>query len=219
VFERKSVTFVSVTQSFNTTTSMGRLTLNVLLSFAQFERELTGERIRDKFAASKKKGMWMGGTPPLGYDIDRRKLVVNSAEAKAVNLIFQRYLDFGCVRALRDDLAKKRIFSKLWTSSTGLTHGGTPFDRGALYCMLKNRVYVGETTHKGAAYPGEHEAIVPRAMFDTVQERLAGSRRRELGKASAPQDALLAGLLFDDAGVAMAPTYTVKPGGRRYRLY
>ena len=219
VFDRKGVTFVSVTQSFNTTTSMGRLTLNVLLSFAQFEREVTGERIRDKFAASKKKGMWMGGTPPLGYDIESRKLVVNSAEAKTVNLIFQRYLDLGCVRALRDDLVKKRILSKLWNSSTGLKHGGTTFDRGALYCLLKNRVYIGQTTHKGAAYPGEHEAIVPHGLFDAVQERLAGSRRRELGKTSAPQDALLAGLLFDDAGVAMAPTYSVKPGGRRYRYY
>ncbi len=126
VFERRSVTFVSVTQSFNTTTSMGRLTLNVLLSFAQFEREVTGERIRDKFAASKKKGMWMGGCPPLGYDIDSRKLVVNAAEAKTANLIFRRYLDLGCVRALRDDLADRRIVSKVWTSTSGRAHGGPP---------------------------------------------------------------------------------------------
>jgi DNA invertase Pin-like site-specific DNA recombinase len=219
VFERKGVTFVSVTQSFNTTTSMGRLTLNVLLSFAQFERELTGERIRDKFAASRKKGIWMGGTPPLGYDIDSRKLVVNAAEAETVNLIFRHYLDLGCVRALRDDLVKKRIVSKLWTSSTGLKHGGAPFDRGALYCLLKNRTYIGQATHKGDVYPGEHDAIVPRTLFDAVQERLAGARRREPGKASVPQDAVLTGLLFDETGAPMGPTYTIKPGGRRYRYY
>jgi site-specific DNA recombinase len=219
VFERRSVTFVSVTQSFNTTTSMGRLTLNVLLSFAQFEREVTGERIRDKFAASKKKGMWMGGCPPLGYDIDSRKLVVHAAEAKTVNLIFKRYLDLGCVRALRDDLAAKHIVSKIWTSTSDRAHGGTPFDRGALYCLLKNRVYIGETTHKGKSYPGEHKGIVARELFDTVQERLASSRRRTLGKPSVPQEAPLAGLIFDDRGAAMAPTYSMKPGGRRYCYY
>jgi len=219
VFERRSVTFVSVTQSFNTTTSMGRLTLNVLLSFAQFEREVTGERIRDKFAASKKKGMWMGGCPPLGYDIDSRKLVVNVAEAKTVNLIFRRYLDLGCVRALRDDLADRRFISKVWTSTSGRAHGGTPFDRGALYCLLKNRVYIGETTHKGKSYPGEHKGIVALELFDVVQERLASSRRRTLGKSSVPQEAPLAGLIFDDRGAAMAPTYSMKPSGRRYCYY
>jgi DNA invertase Pin-like site-specific DNA recombinase len=219
VFERRSVTFVSVTQSFNTTTSMGRLTLNVLLSFAQFEREVTGERIRDKFAASKKKGMWMGGCPPLGYDIDSRKLVVNAAEAKTVNLIFRCYLDLGCVRALRDDLAAKRIVSKVWTSISGRAHGGTPFDRGALYCLLKNRIYIGETTHKGKSYPGEHKGIVAHELFDAVQERLASSRRRTLGKPSVPQDAPLAGLIFDDRGTVMSPTYSMKPGGRRYCYY
>ncbi|HWA91177.1 MAG TPA: recombinase family protein [Rhizomicrobium sp.] len=219
VFERRSVTFVSVTQSFNTTTSMGRLTLNVLLSFAQFEREVTGERIRDKFAASKKKGMWMGGCPPLGYDIDSRKLVVNAAEAKTVNLIFRRYLDLGCVRTLRDDLAERRIISKVWTSTSGRAHGGTPFDRGALYCLLKNRAYVGETTHKGKSYPGEHKGIVARELFNAVQEQLASSRRRTPGKASVPQEAPLAGLIFDDRGTAMVPTYSMKPDGRRYCYY
>jgi site-specific DNA recombinase len=219
VFDRKAVTFVSVTQSFNTTTSMGRLTLNVLLSFAQFEREVTGERIRDKFAASKKKGMWMGGCPPLGYDIDSRKLVVNAVEAKTVNLIFRRYLDLGCVRALRDDLAVNRVVSKAWTSTSGIKHGGTAFDRGALYCLLKNRVYIGETTHKGQSYPGEHEAIVARELFDAIQERLASSRRRRLGKPSVPQDALLAGLIFDDHGAALLPTYSSKSDGRRYCYY
>jgi site-specific DNA recombinase len=219
VFDRRSVTFVSVTQSFNTTTSMGRLTLNVLLSFAQFEREVTGERIRDKFAASKKKGMWMGGYPPLGYDIDSRKLVVNAAEAKTVNLIFRRYLDLGSVRLLRDDLKGKGIVSKRWTSSTGRELGGTAFDRGALYCLLKNRAYIGETTHKGASYPGEHKAILEPELFDAAQERLAASRRRTLGKPSVPQDAPLAGLVFDDRGAPMLATYSTKPGGRRYTYY
>ena len=127
---RRDVSFVSVTQQFNTTSSMGRLTLNVLLSFAQFEREVTAERIRDKIAASKKKGMWMGGVVPLGYDVVDRKLVVNAAEAKTVNLIFQRYLDLGCVRALRDDLVKSYVVSKLWTSNTGLKHGGNTVRQG-----------------------------------------------------------------------------------------
>ncbi|HEY1613381.1 MAG TPA: recombinase family protein [Rhizomicrobium sp.] len=219
VFDRKSVTFVSVTQSFNTTTSMGRLTLNVLLSFAQFEREVTGERIRDKFAASKKKGMWMGGTPPIGYDIVSRKLLVNENEAETVRLIFERYLDLGCVRRLRDDLIDRGIVSKLWTSTTGKTHGGKPFDRGALYCLLRNRLYVGETLHKGKAWQGEHKAIVGHELFDAVQQRLAASRRRQLGKVSVQQDTLLAGLLFDDTGQPMTPTYSVKPGGGRYRYY
>jgi DNA invertase Pin-like site-specific DNA recombinase len=219
VFDRKKVTFVSVTQSFNTTTSMGRLTLNVLLSFAQFEREVTGERIRDKFAASKKKGMWMGGNPPLGYDIESRKLIVNPAEAETVRLIFQRYLDLGCVKALREDLRAKRVVSKRWTSSTGHIHGGEPFDRGALYCLLKNRVYRGETMHNGVSYPGEHKAIVPPELFETVQQRLTGYRRRQMGKRNLSQDALLAGLLFDEKGTPMTPTYSVKADGRRYRYY
>lgn len=219
VFDRRSVTFVSVTQSFNTTTSMGRLTLNVLLSFAQFEREVTGERIRDKFAASKKKGMWMGGRIPLGYDLDNRRLIVNPAEAETVRLIFQRYLDLGCVRALKDDLAARDIASKCWTSSAGVTYGGTPFDRGALYCLLRNRLYVGEVTHKGESYPGEQDAIVPRELFDAVQQHLANTRRRQKGKKSAPQDAPLAGILFDEAGSPMTPTYSVKPGRGRYRYY
>jgi len=219
IFDRKNVTFVSVTQSFNTTTSMGRLTLNVLLSFAQFEREVTGERIRDKFAASKKKGMWMGGNPPLGYDIKDRKLIVNVAEAETVNLIFRRYLDFRSVRELREDLIDKKVVSKIWTSTAGQAHGGKSFDRGALYCLLKNRVYVGESMHKGASYAGEHKAIVARDLFDAVQHQLEGARRRTPGKPSIPQDALLAGLIFDGEGTPMVPTYSTKPDGRRYRYY
>ena len=218
-FDRKCVTFVSVTQSFNTTNSMGRLTLNVLLSFAQFEREVTGERIRDKFAASKKKGMWMGGNPPLGYDVSNRKLVANPSEANTVRLIFQRYLDLGCVRLLCAELAARSVVSKRRTFESGQTRGGKPMGRSALYCILNNRAYIGETTHKGASYPGEHEAIVPRKLFDAVQQRLAELRPPVSGKPRDVQDAPYAGLLFDETGAPMLPTYTVKRGGVRYRYY
>jgi DNA invertase Pin-like site-specific DNA recombinase len=219
VFDRKSVTFVSVTQSFNTTTSMGRLTLNVLLSFAQFEREVTGERIRDKIAASKKKGIWMGGNPPLGYDVDTRKLVVNQAEAKTVRLIFRRYLELGCVRLLCADLMAQGVVSKHRAFGNGEKRGGKPMGRSAVYCILNNRAYIGETTHKGASYPGEHDAIVPRDLFDAVQQRLADQRPSLSSKARLQQDAPLAGLLFDETGTAMFPTYSIKQGGLRYRYY
>lgn len=218
-FDRKSVTFVSVTQSFNTTNSMGRLTLNVLLSFAQFEREVTGERIRDKFAASKKKGMWMGGNPPLGYDVSNRKLVVNASETKTVRMIFQRYLDLGCVRLLCADLAARGVVSKRRTFESGQMRGGKPMGRSALYCILNNPAFIGETTHKGASYPGEHEAIIPRKLFDAVQQQLAELRPRTSGKPREVQDALYSGLLFDETGTPMLPTYTVKRGGVRYRYY
>src|SRR4051794_39117267 len=157
-FDAKGVAFVSVTQQFNTTSSMGRLTLNMLLSFAQFEREVTGERIRDKIAASKQKGMWMGGYPPLGYDVQDRKLVVNASEAEQVRHIFRRYAELKSVRALKEELDATGIVSK---SRMGTQQpGGKPIARGALYHMLQNRLYRGEITHKGAAYPGQHEAIV-----------------------------------------------------------
>jgi site-specific DNA recombinase len=219
VFDRKSVTFVSVTQSFNTTTSMGRLTLNVLLSFAQFEREVTGERIRDKFAASKKKGMWMGGRPPLGYDVKDRKLVINVAEAKTVQRIFQRYLCLGCVRALRDELREKGVTSKRWTTCDGVQSGGTPFDRGALYNLLKNRLYTGQVPFKGAVYEGEHEAIVPTDLFEVVQAKMEELRRCPIGKPRALRPAVLTGTLFDEAGRPMTPSYSINPTGRRYRYY
>lgn len=219
VFDRKGVTFVSVTQSFNTTTSMGRLTLNVLLSFAQFEREVTGERIRDKFAASKKKGIWMGGNPPLGYDVANRKLVVNPPEAETVRLIFQRYLDLGCVRLLCDDVAGRGITSKPRIFRTGETRGGKAIGRSALYLILNNRTYLGETTHKGASYRGEHEPIVSRALFAAVQHRLAQLAPSSSGSPRLVQDAPLAGLLFDDTGAAMLPTYAIKHPGLRYRYY
>lgn len=219
VFDRKGVTFVSVTQSFNTTTSMGRLTLNVLLSFAQFEREVTGERIRDKFAASKRKGIWMGGNPPLGYDVSNRKLVVNPAEAETVRLIFRRYVDLGCVRLLCVDLKERGVVSKPRVLKTGTPRGAKPIGRSALYCILNNRTYIGETTHKGRSYPGEHEAIVPCEVFDRVQQQLAELRPPVTVGARVSQDAPYAGLLFDETGAPMVPSYTVKGKSQRYRYY
>ena len=165
-FDARGVSFVSITQQFNTTTSMGRLTLNVLLSFAQFEREVTGERIRDKIAASKKKGMWMGGLPPLGYDVQNRKLVVNEEEALTVLHIFRRYVQLRSVRALQAELDGAGIRSKRRTLADGTQYGGQKFSRGALYLMLQNRIYRGEITHKGNAYPGEHPAIVDKPLWD-----------------------------------------------------
>jgi site-specific DNA recombinase len=176
VFDRHGVSFVSITQQFNTTTSMGRLTLNVLLSFAQFEREVTGERIRDKIAASKKKGMWMGGMPPLGYDVQDRKLVVNENEARTVVDIFRRYRSLKSVHALREGLIAAGMVSKRRIRPDGTAYGGQKLSRGALYLILRNRVYRGETTHKGKAYPGEHPAIVEEALWDDVQAVLAENR-------------------------------------------
>jgi len=218
VFDAQGVSFVSVTQAFNTTTSMGRLTLNVLLSFAQFEREVTGERIRDKIAASKKKGMWMGGLPSLGYDVRERKLVVNEAEAATVRHIFRRYLELGAVRALRDDLAAAGIVSKRRTAADGSSYGGQKFSRGALYLMLKNRIYRGEIVHKGKAFPGEHAAIVDEELWQKVQSRLDENRleRREGDKAIEPS--LLTGIVFDASSESMTPTHAVKKG-TRYRYY
>jgi site-specific DNA recombinase len=218
IFDAQGVSFVSVTQAFNTTSSMGRLTLNVLLSFAQFEREVTGERIRDKIAASKKKGMWMGGLPSLGYDVRERKLVVNETEAAAVRYIFQRYLELGAVRALRDDLAAAGVVSKRRAAADGSPYGGQKFSRGALYLMLKNRIYRGEIVHKGKAFPGEHAAIVDEELWQRVQSRLEDNRaeRREGDKALEPS--LLTGIVFDAGSEPMTPTHAVKKG-MRYRYY
>ena len=155
MLDARSASFVSVTQQFNTTTSMGRLTLNVLLSFAQFEREVIGERIRDKIAASKKKGMWMGGVPPLGYRVEDRKLVIVDGEAEIVRSIFRRYTELGSVRLLKAELEARGIKSKSWTSAAGRLIGGKLFSRGALYLMLRNRTYRGEIVHKGQSHPGE----------------------------------------------------------------
>ena len=176
VFDRQAVSFVSVTQQFNTTTSMGRLTLNMLLSFAQFEREVTGERIRDKIAASKKKGMWMGGLPPLGYDVKDRKLVVNEREAETVRHIYRRYAALGSVLALKEELDRDGVVSKARVDKYGRRTGGRPLARGALYLMLQNRIYRGEIVHKENSYPGEHEAIIDQALWDEVQRQLAANR-------------------------------------------
>ena len=218
VFDAQGVSFVSVTQAFNTTSSMGRLTLNVLLSFAQFEREVTGERIRDKIAASKKKGMWMGGQPSLGYDVKDRKLVVNEAEAETVRGIFRRYLELGSVRALQEDLGATGVVSKRRTAADGSPYGGQRFSRGALYLMLKNRIYRGEIVHKGKASPGEHAAIVDEDLWRSVQGHLEENRleRREGDKALEPS--LLTGILFDASSEPMTPTHAVKKG-TRYRYY
>src|SRR5208282_5813625 len=172
VFDSHGVSFVSVTQQFNTTTSMRRLTLNVLLSFAQFEREVTGERIRDKIAASKRKGMWMGGVPPLGYDIHSRRLVVNRTEATTVKRIYQRYLELGSVRFLKDDLERREIVSKVRVSKNGVRSGGRQFSRGALYQLLSNPIYLGEIRHKKERHPGQHQPIVARELWEKVQQRL-----------------------------------------------
>ena len=195
VFDAQGVSFVSVTQAFNTTSSMGRLTLNVLLSFAQFEREVTGERIRDKIAASKKKGMWMGGLPSLGYDVKDRKLVVNEAEAATVRHIFQRYLELGAVRALQADLAATDVVSKRRTASDGSPYGGQRFSRGALYLMLKNRIYRGEIVHKGKAFPGEHAAIVDEELWQRVQSHLQENRIERREGDSAIEPSLLTGIV------------------------
>ena len=177
-FDARGVSFVSITQQFNTTTSMGRLTLNVLLSFAQFEREVAGERIRDKIAASKKKGMWMGGLPSLGYDVQNRKLVVNEEEARIVVHIFRRYVELRSVRALQTELDAAGIRSKRRILADGNPFGGQKLSRGALYLMLQNRIYRGEITHKGNAYPGEHQPIVDKVLWD----RGSGDPRRKSGR-------------------------------------
>ena len=208
VFDRKGVTFVSVTQSFNTTTSMGRLTLNVLLSFAQFEREVIGERIRDKFAASRKKGMWMGGFVPLGYRVENRKLVIHESEAATVRMIFERFVKVGSATVLARDLVKENVRSR----------SGRLVDKGFLYKLLNNRVYIGQAMHKGTSYPGEHEAIISRSLWDKVHSILTESPRSRAANTRAQTPALLKGLIFGPTGRAMSPTHTRK-GGRLYRYY
>ena len=217
LFDAAKVSFVSVTQSFNTTTSMGRLTLNVLLSFAQFEREVTGERIRDKIAASKKKGLWMGGVVPLGYRVDARKLLVDEAEAATVRLIFQRYLDLGSLTALRRELRERGVVTRPRLLATGKATGGVPLTNGPLSYMLRNRMYLGEINHRRASYEGEHQAIVAVVQFEAVQEMLAANLRHADVRKTKTR-ALLAGRLVDDQGVRMTATHTRK-GGVRYRYY
>ena len=217
-FDGKGVSFVSVTQQFNTTTSMGRLTLNVLLSFAQFEREVTGERIRDKIAASKKKGMWMGGPVPLGYDLQGRSLVVKEDEAKTVRHIFERYIVLRSVHDVKAELDRDGYVSKRRVNKAGRVTGGKPFSRGALYLLLQNRLYHGEIEHKGAVYMGQHEAIIDDELWDQVQTVVAGNRVDRATGAGSTSPSLLAGLLFDENGERLTPTHANKRG-RRYRYY
>jgi DNA invertase Pin-like site-specific DNA recombinase len=217
-FDARGVSFVSVTQQFNTTTSMGRLTLNVLLSFAQFEREVTGERIRDKIAASKRKGMWMGGRVPLGYDLKDRHLIANTEEAEHVREIFALYLELGCVKRMKARLDERGTKSKVRISAGGVRSGGEPYSRGALYKILQNRLYLGEIPHKGQSHPGEHAAIIDRDLWDRVQAKLKENARacRHGTNASAPS--LLRGLVYDPDGHRFTPSHAVK-NGRRYRYY
>jgi site-specific DNA recombinase len=216
--DAKGVSFVSVTQQFNTTSSMGRLTLNILLSFAQFEREVTGERIRDKIAASKKKGMWMGGLVPLGYDLEGRKLVPSPKEAELIVKIFSLYLELGCVRKLAARLDRERIRTKLWTTRTAARLGGVAFARGALYHLLRNRLYLGEIRHRDQWYPGEHQGIVDRALWDRVQAQLDSNLRKRRNRVRERASSLLTGLVEDEHGTRYTPSFTVKRG-RRYRYY
>lgn len=219
VLDNAKASFVSVTQHFNTTSSMGRLTLNVLLSFAQFEREITGERIRDKIASSKKKGMWMGGHPPLGYDVMDKKLVLNENEANNVRIIFDRYVALESVTDLVDDLQKRNITTKRWTSENGRKHGGEFYKRGALYNLLQNRLYRGEIDYKGSIYPGQHKTVIFKPLWDAVQEKMGSNRRKKEAAKSKKSPYLLEGLIHDSKGNIMSPTYSVKKGNRRYPYY
>src|SRR5665213_2243915 len=217
LFDAHGVSFVSVTQQFNTSTSMGRLTLNVLLSFAQFEREVTSERIRDKIAASKRKGLWVGGNLPLGYEMRDGKIAVVEEQAETVRSIYRRYLELGSVNELVRDLKERNIRTKSRLLSTGATRGGIPFGRGALYYLLGNHFYIGEVKYKNEILPGEQPPIMDRALFEAVRQKsLAQWSHRTVTRSKA--DHLLSGLLFDDAGHRMVPTHATK-AGVRYRYY
>lgn len=208
VFDRNGVTFASVTQSFDTTTSMGRLTLNILLSFAQFEREVIGERIRDKVAASRKRGMWMGGVVPLGYRVRDRKLVIHDEEAEVVRTIFARFVQLGSAALLARSLIADGF----------RTRRGNPFDMAVLYEILATRIYIGEAVHKGVAYPGEHQPLIERKLWDKVRSILQESPRARAGRARAKTAAMLKGLLYGPTGRAMSPTHS-KRGNKLYRYY
>ncbi len=217
-FDKANVSFVSVTQSFNTTNSMGRLTLNMLLSFAQFEREVTAERIRDKIAASKARGMWMGGNPPLGYKPDGRTLAIVDEHAGIVRHIFARYLDLGNVRLVAGELASEGILAPQRTAATGRMTGGRPFTRGQIYKLLSNPIYIGEIHHKGQVHAGKHEAIIDRASWDSVQRMLAANLQGERSGSRAQSPSLLAGRIFDRHGEPLVAVHACK-GKVRYRYY
>ena len=218
IFDQHGVSFVSVTQQFNTTTSMGRLTLNVLLSFAQFEREVTGERIRDKIAASMKKGMWMGGLVPLGYDAIDKKLVVNIEEAETVRALFGLYLEHANVRLVKEEADRRSLRTKCRSPNNGLRPGGAPFTRGHIYKLLSNPIYVGKVVHKGERYPGLHDAIIDAGTWDAVQDQLKRNAIDRRCGSNAKTPSLLAGLLRDEDDRRMSPSHARK-GDRRYRYY
>jgi DNA invertase Pin-like site-specific DNA recombinase len=221
VFDQHKVTFVSITQSFNTTTSMGRLTLNILLSFAQFEREVIGERIRDKFAASRKKGMWMGGCPPFGYDVVNRKLIINPHEAKIVREIFESFTQTQCCTEIVRNLRTKGQTTKEWETQTGQIHEGRPIHKQYIYRILNNRVYLGEAVHKDKTFPGEHKAIIDPPLWEEAQRILALSPRTRGNINRGRQPALLRGFVrCGCCGSAMSPSSTsIRSRGQSYRYY
>ena len=219
VFERYGVSFVSVTQQFNTTSSMGRLMLNILLSFAQFEREVTGERIRDKIAASKRKGMWMGGIPPLGYDVANRRLVVNEPEAKLIRHIFRRFVELGSATMLVRELKLDGVTSKSWVTQGGNIRKGIPISKGLIYKLLNNRTYLGELRHKDQWYQAEHAALIDREIWDGAKAILASKGRVRGNATRAKVPYLLKGIVYGNDGYALSPCHTTKKNGRRYRYY
>ncbi|MBZ0218698.1 MAG: recombinase family protein [Fimbriimonadaceae bacterium] len=218
IFDNQDVSFVSVTQQFNTTTSMGRLTLNVLLSFAQFEREVTAERIRDKIAASKKKGIWMGGPPPLGYDAIDRALVVNDDEAKRVRQLFRLYLECGSVRILQLRANEAGIKTKYRRLKNGRFRGGNTFSRGNLYQLLSNPLYIGRIPHHGETYPGQHEAIINQELWDEVQAQTASNTKARVSPTNVKSSCILTGLIYDETGDRLSPSHSMK-NGVRYQYY
>jgi DNA invertase Pin-like site-specific DNA recombinase len=218
VLEAHEASFVSITQQFSTTTSMGRLTLNVLLSFAQFEREVTAERIRDKIAASKRKGMWMGGVVPLGYDVRDRKLVVNESEAETVRTIFELYREYGSTLRVKEAADRLGLRSKTRIRADGTRRGGEPFGRGHINKLLVNRLYLGDVYYKGTSYPGEHEAIIERDLWDTVQAQLARNAVTRRTRSNADAPSLLTRLIETGEGIRLTPSHCVKRG-QRYRYY
>jgi site-specific DNA recombinase len=217
LFDAHGVSFVSVTQQFNTTTSMGRLTLNVLLSFAQFEREVTSERIRDKIAASKRKGLWVGGKAPLGYEVKDHKIVVVDKDAERVRTIFRSYLKLGSIYQLMPNLHKRGIVTKVQALKSGRTIGGIPFTSGPLSYLLRNRFYIGEVVYKGEVLPGEQSPIVDRDLFEAVQAKLAEQQNNHI-RTRAKSEALLTGLIYDDRGNRMSPSHARK-NGKKHRYY
>jgi DNA invertase Pin-like site-specific DNA recombinase len=221
IFDEHKVTFVSVTQAFNTTTSMGRLTLNILLSFAQFERELAGERVRDKIAASRQRGIWMGGMPPLGYDVADRKLIPNPEEAKIVREMFTRFAAMPSMATLVRDMRAKGVTSKSWTTAKGIERQGKLITKGYVYKVFKNPVYIGMAAYKGQQYPGEHSAIIDQEVWDTVQELLKAGDKHVKGGAGMRETkapSMLRGLIFSPKGRAFTPGWTSK-GPKQYRYY